>query len=110
MAEPIQSLKGQLLLDSGQLRGSIFHRSVVLICHHDGDGPAVYGRNIPLALSTKINSERPDNLIRLIREGVREPVHRDVGFMAGFGAALDERQVLTLAGYIRQRFSSQRTP
>lgn len=33
-----QSLKGQLLLDSGQLRGSFFHRSVVLICHHDSDG------------------------------------------------------------------------
>jgi putative transcriptional regulator len=38
MAEPFRSLKGQLLLDSGQLRGSIFHRSVVLICHHDSDG------------------------------------------------------------------------
>src|SRR5688572_3548421 len=32
------SLKGQLLLDSGQLRGSFFHRAVVLICHHDSDG------------------------------------------------------------------------
>ena len=38
MAESFSSLKGQLLLDSGQLRGSIFHRSVVLICHHDSDG------------------------------------------------------------------------
>lgn len=38
MAESSQSLKGQLLLDSGQLRGSCFHRSVVLICHHDSDG------------------------------------------------------------------------
>jgi putative transcriptional regulator len=32
------SLKGQLLLDSGQLRGSFFHRSVVLICQHDSEG------------------------------------------------------------------------
>jgi putative transcriptional regulator len=32
------SLKGQLLLDSGQLGGSIFHRSVVLICQHDAQG------------------------------------------------------------------------
>ena len=38
MAEGLKSLKGQLLLDSGQLRGSFFHRSVVLICQHDGDG------------------------------------------------------------------------
>jgi putative transcriptional regulator len=38
MAEEFRSLKGQLLLDSGQLRGSFFHRSVVLICHHDAEG------------------------------------------------------------------------
>jgi putative transcriptional regulator len=31
-------LKGQLLLDSGQLRGSFFQRSVVLICQHDAEG------------------------------------------------------------------------
>ena len=31
-------LKGQLLLDSGQLRGSFFGRTVVLICQHDAEG------------------------------------------------------------------------
>jgi putative transcriptional regulator len=31
-------LKGQLLLDSGQLRGSFFQRTVVLICQHDEEG------------------------------------------------------------------------
>jgi putative transcriptional regulator len=39
MAEKkFQSLKGQLLLDSGQLSGSFFHRTVVLICQHDLEG------------------------------------------------------------------------
>src|SRR5947208_4246568 len=31
-------LKGQLLLDSGELRGSFFQRSVVVICQHDPEG------------------------------------------------------------------------
>jgi|ERR1041384_2726838 putative transcriptional regulator len=31
-------LKGCLLLDSGVLRGSFFHRTVVLICQHDAEG------------------------------------------------------------------------
>jgi len=31
-------MKGQLLLDSGQLRGSFFQRTVVLICQHDAEG------------------------------------------------------------------------
>lgn len=33
-----QSLKGKLLLDSGKLLGSFFHRSVILICEHDAEG------------------------------------------------------------------------
>jgi putative transcriptional regulator len=38
MAEKDKFLKGQLLLDSGQLHGSFFQRTVVLICQHDADG------------------------------------------------------------------------
>lgn len=38
MAKSFKSLKGQLLLDSGQLQGSFFNRAVVLICQHDPDG------------------------------------------------------------------------
>src|SRR6266446_1930672 len=38
MAETDNLLRGQLLLDSGQLRGSFFQRTVVLICQHDDEG------------------------------------------------------------------------
>ncbi|HWF19015.1 MAG TPA: YqgE/AlgH family protein [Verrucomicrobiae bacterium] len=38
MAENSKNLKGQLLLDSGQLSGSFFQRTVVLICQHDSEG------------------------------------------------------------------------
>jgi len=38
MSEKEKTLKGQLLLDSGQLRGSFFQRTVILICQHDSDG------------------------------------------------------------------------
>ncbi len=38
MSETAKYLKGQLLLDSGQLRGSFFQRTVVLICQHDAEG------------------------------------------------------------------------
>jgi putative transcriptional regulator len=38
MAEKTKFLKGQLLLDSGQLRGSFFQRTVVIICQHDAEG------------------------------------------------------------------------
>jgi putative transcriptional regulator len=38
MAQPKISLKGQFLLDSGQLQGSYFQRTVVLVCQHDAEG------------------------------------------------------------------------
>src|ERR1700741_1729496 len=38
MGEKSKFLKGQLLLDSGQLGGSFFQRTVVLICQHDEEG------------------------------------------------------------------------
>lgn len=38
MAAKTQSLKGQLLLDGGKLRGSYFNRTVVLVCQHDSEG------------------------------------------------------------------------
>lgn len=38
MGQEFQSLKGKLLLDSGELRGSFFNKSVVLICQHDAQG------------------------------------------------------------------------
>lgn len=38
MAGHNQSLRGQLLLDGGNLHGSWFHRTVVLICQHDAEG------------------------------------------------------------------------
>lgn len=34
----VKCLKGQFLLDGGKLRGSYFHRTVVLVCQHDDDG------------------------------------------------------------------------
>ncbi len=38
MAGAFKSLKGQLLLDSGTLQGSFFHRTVILVCQHDAEG------------------------------------------------------------------------
>jgi len=38
MPAPAKYLKGHLLLDSGQLSGSFFQRTVVLICQHDAEG------------------------------------------------------------------------
>ena len=38
MAEKSKYLKGQLLLDSGELQGSFFQHTVLIICQHDVNG------------------------------------------------------------------------
>jgi mono/diheme cytochrome c family protein len=77
-------------------------------CHHDGDGPTLLGVNTPLALNSNLASARPDNLLRTILDGVREPASRDIGFMPAFREALDDRQIAELAGYMRARFAPLR--
>jgi nicotinate dehydrogenase subunit B len=79
-------------------------------CHHDGDGPTLLGVNTPLALNSNLTSTRPDNLLRTILDGVREPASRDIGFMPAFRDALDDAQIAELAGYMRARFAPQEPP
>ena len=79
-------------------------------CHHDGSGPQLLGQNIPLALSTKLHSERPDNLLRVILGGIREPATAEIGFMPAFRDNLDDTQVAQLAAYMRQRFAPGQPP
>lgn len=60
MAGEFRSLKGQLLLDSGQLRGSFFHRSVVLVCHHDAEG--AFGLVLTQATEKKVSEAIQEDL------------------------------------------------
>jgi putative transcriptional regulator len=64
MAETGKFLKGQLLLDSGQLRGSFFQRTVVLICQHDAEGAfgLVLNRNTGTKAGDMIVADLPENL------------------------------------------------
>jgi nicotinate dehydrogenase subunit B len=93
----------------GQLLGSAqrMFDSACAACHHDGDGPTLLGVNAPLALNSNLTSTRPDNLLRTILDGVREPATKDIGFMPAFRDALDDAQVAQLAGYMRARFAPQ---
>lgn len=64
MPEPSKFLKGQLLLDSGQLRGSFFQRTVILICQHDDEG--AFGLVLNRATGSKVGemvvADLPDSL------------------------------------------------
>jgi putative transcriptional regulator len=66
MATP-KYLKGQLLLDSGQLAGSFFARTVILVCQHDAEG--AFGLVLNRATGNKVGeaivADLPDALKEL---------------------------------------------
>jgi putative transcriptional regulator len=64
MTETENFLRGQLLLDSGQLRGSFFQRTVVLICQHDAEGAfgLVLNRATGSNVGEMIVADLPDHL------------------------------------------------
>lgn len=64
MPDTPKYLKGQLLLDSGQLRGSFFQRTVVLICQHDAEGAfgLVLNRNTGSNVGEMVVADLPDTL------------------------------------------------
>jgi len=74
-------------------------------CHHDGDGPATQGRNLPLALNSNLHAASPDNLLRVVLEGIREPAFPELGHMPAFRDSLDDAQIAELAAWMRQRFA-----
>ena len=112
VAEP-QALAQQAIDNGARTQGQLLgpaqrmFDSACASCHHDGDGPTLLGVNTPLALNSGLTSARPDNLLRTILDGVREPASRDIGFMPAFREALDDRQIAELAGYMRARFAPQ---
>ena len=67
MEDNFKSMKGQLLLDGGKLRGSFFHRTVVLICQHDPEGAfgLVLNRSSGKEVGELIVADMPDSLKKL---------------------------------------------
>ncbi len=64
MAEKPKSLQGQLLLDSGQLGGSFFQHTVLLICKHDAEGAfgLVLNRAVGKTVGELIVADLPETL------------------------------------------------
>jgi putative transcriptional regulator len=64
MAQKPKSLQGMFLLDSGQLGGSFFQRTVVLICRHNAEGAfgLVLNRSTGNHVGEMIVADLPDTL------------------------------------------------
>jgi nicotinate dehydrogenase subunit B len=75
-------------------------------CHADGLGPKLFGVSPSLASNTTVHSDQPDNLIKVILQGIDTPATKDLGYMPGFKDSLSNTQVAELAAYLRNRFAT----
>jgi putative transcriptional regulator len=66
MSQTHTSLQGSLLLDGGKLRGSFFHRSVVLICQHNSEG--AFGLVLNRTTNSKVGDAVAANLPQTVKE------------------------------------------
>ncbi|HEY1995733.1 molybdopterin cofactor-binding domain-containing protein, partial [Paraburkholderia sp.] len=53
-------------------------------CHHMDSGPLLFGAHPSLALNTNLHSVAPDNLIRVILDGIGSPARAELGTMPAY--------------------------
>ncbi|MDR6375743.1 molybdopterin cofactor-binding domain-containing protein [Paraburkholderia caledonica] len=74
-------------------------------CHHTGSGPQLFGAHPSLALNTNLHSATPDNLIRVILDGIGSPARPELGTMPAYRDSFNDAQVAELVTYLRQQFA-----
>ena len=72
---------------------------------HAPEGPTLFGARPSLALNTNVHAAQPDNLIRVILEGIPAPAAPALGDMPAFRDSLDDAQVADLVRYMRAKFA-----
>jgi putative transcriptional regulator len=66
MTEGSKSLQGKLILDNGKLRGSFFHRTVILVCQHDAEG--AFGLVLNRSTNNKVGEALVANISDVLKE------------------------------------------
>jgi nicotinate dehydrogenase subunit B len=94
LATPVASSPGARLFDGA-----------CAACHHMGSGPQLFGAHPSLALNTNLHSGTPDNLIRVILDGIGSPARPELGTMPAYRDSFNDAQVSELVSYLRQQFA-----
>ena len=85
-------------------QGARIYDGACAVCHEPG-GPQWFGSRPSLALNSNLHGAAPDNLARVILDGITDPVNGDLGAMPGFAHSLNDQQLTELIRYLRARFA-----
>jgi nicotinate dehydrogenase subunit B len=88
----------------GASEGARLFQGACGACHGGG---AQEGPEVALALASSVHSDRPDNLLRVVLDGIRPPIPGH-GEMPGFRDSLSDRQIEILLRFMRGNFAPGR--
>ena len=91
------------------VKGAGLFQGACAACHAV-EAPPQFGIKASLALNSSVHSATPDNLIRVILEGVNAPVDPALGYMPGFAQSFNDEQVAELVGFVRGQFAPGKAP
>jgi mono/diheme cytochrome c family protein len=96
--------------DKSQLSaGAVLFAGACAGCHGAAAPMMTAGGRPSLALSTAVNSDKPDNLIQIILQGVPWKEAHHATFMPPFAASLTDAQIASIAAYVRADIAQRPT-
>jgi len=108
LAAGLETLTGRRAVSASAV-GARLYQGACAVCHAVG-GPPLFGSRPSLALNSNLHSATPDNLIRVILEGIASPASDNLGYMPGFRDSLSDGQVAELVSWLRQQFAPDKPP
>ena len=78
-----------------------------MACHAQSQGAQLYGTRPSLALNTHFYVDDPNNVIRVVLNGIQNPANSNIGTMPAFQYNLDNEQISAVLNYIRQTYAEK---
>jgi nicotinate dehydrogenase subunit B len=108
VAKPTAAVTGTARLADLNAGQRIFE-GACLGCHTAASGgPVLFGVSPEMAANTSVHSDRPNNLVQVILQGIENPALGDLGYMPSFKGSFSDTQVADLVAYLRAEFAPQK--
>jgi nicotinate dehydrogenase subunit B len=108
--EPAQAHEYDAVTLQGLDSGRRIFEGACAVCHAATGGVGNFGVRPLLALNTSVSEATPDNLLKVIQNGIDAPATDSLGYMPAFKDSFDDRQIADLVSYIRSNFAPNEAP
>ncbi|NDW05343.1 molybdopterin cofactor-binding domain-containing protein [Jiella pacifica] len=88
--------------------GARLYDGACAVCHRSEAQGALFNAGTPLALTSALHAEQPDNLIQVVLSGVEPAKSGAHSAMPGFADTFTDRQIAELVRYVRSQFARSR--